>query len=671
MEGVSRGSIAMQLFWSPDPAVQGLVSLVLAAAGLAVVAVYAPLLWRLARIAVLRGSLRTATRDPAEPVPKQRDGIHAAFQDSPLALEWEEFLRRWRGARTPHVPPDRDGLERSPARLSELFAERPILPHGARCSALTALPGFFAAAGVIGSLLAWGLTPAHAPATGQLSLVLPPLAWGLALWAVAGLGARLLEGRFAACALDLDGLVQRAFASVSPSELAAESAHAQHESFDRMKVEFAAASSDFARTLDDGLRRIEKSTAESASLVSEEQRGSLREVVEELRVTVRRGVERHLGSLHDALERAVEHQDAVSGGLAQHFERMVANAESNTRVAESLEQAAGAVQHAASAMTDTAAGFEPVLSHLSKTGTALEETASRIDRTQQSATGAVATVTRSLEGASEAIREQRELVETGVVELRQVVEALGQGLGTDLSRALGEVDQVLSAAVDRMRETIGDSNATLERLSGPIRSAEEVTREMHAALERVRTDVGNISQWLIQAVDPVRNTLSQLDDKTGSVARALIDFSLRVEGMEKTLDAMRGNVGQEGLHLRNASADLSTRLQQTTAALESLERSTQATGTLLAEARGAPDAASTTSETSSAARALSSLPPVRAAMAGDGNDAAPSGISALLGRTPSSAGSSGPRPVASPDEPAEEKPEPGTYRRLFKRPRDN
>jgi ABC-type transporter Mla subunit MlaD len=673
---------AFHLFWAADPSAQAGFLPIVCGAVVAVAVVYAPLLWRLSRISLLRRSLLTATQDEAAPASRQRDGVEAAFLDSPLADEWREFLRRWRDSRI--AEPSEAGApppERSPARLAEVLEERPLVPPGALAQLLPVLPTAFAALGALGFFATLGLGTGHGSLDRALALALPSAAWGVLLAALAALATRALQGRFAFCGQELDHLVARVYPPLSSAELAARAAGRERDALDRLQVELSRSARDFAHNLDEGLRRIEKSTAAAASLVSEEQRGTLRAVIEELRLAVRRGVERQLGSLQEALERAVEHQDAVTDGLARNFERMAEHARTHDQLSQSLAQAAGAVEQASNSLAGTSDGFRPLLEHLEQTGRAFQETASQIDRTQAAATGAVASVTASLEGASAAIREERELVEAGVSELRGLVEGLSRGLGQELADALQRIDEQLSGAVGRMGNTLDDSNATFDRLSTPIRAAEEATREMHAALDRVRLDVGNVGQWLVQAVDPVRSTLTQIEDKTGSLARALVDFSLRIESLEKTVDALRGGVGQEGTHLRQMSAELATRLQQVAAALESPRR------------RGSPLAPGAATAPAPPAEAPSAPAPVRSPAPrtwtehvprrpveppppkpGGGVDppeaSSPSGIHALLGRNAAASG----EPEAAPGEPTEPEPEqeqePGTYRRFFRRERD-
>ncbi|MGH0036840.1 MAG: hypothetical protein ACQGVK_17580 [Myxococcota bacterium] len=561
------GASMWNLVWSDWPALRAaLVVLWLAAAG-GVLAIHGSLVSRLLDLRGLRRTLSGIYADTVEDQDGRREAMGNAFQASSLALEWDEFVRRWRETRHA-LPPSAPGAEdepRSGVRLGEVLSERPLIPPGPRAALLAVWPSL-----VLGLGLVAGVIGAHA--AGSASGALAGLAWGVVLALAVEVGTRLIRGLLDQEAELIARLASSAYGALSPSELATRSALAQSATLEQLREDLGRANRELAETLDGGLRRIEGSSARAASLVSEEQKGSLRNVVEELRSSVRRAVESHVGSLQDALERAVEHQDSVSGGIARNYERMLENAESSERVAASLEGAAGAVDQATRSITETVEGLHPVLSQLRDTGRALEKTAGRIDHTQQLAAGTVETVRDSLDRAAGAVGEQRELVELGLSEIRQIVDHLSQGLGDQLSEALHNVDEALARSVDRLRRTVDETNATVDRLGDPVRSAEDATRDMHAALDRVRVDVTNMSQWLVKAVEPVRNTLSRIDEKSGGVARALDDVSRRADRIEKGLHGLGDGIGEQGSALRAGAADLSLRLQRTVDALSALDR---------------------------------------------------------------------------------------------------
>lgn len=569
----TESHLLARLFWSPDPNVQSLALLVLAAGFVAIAAVYIPLIVRLARITVLQRSLMSAANAENEPLKRRRESMNVSFQSSPLVGQWQEFQRRWRAAHAAGAErTSGGGVERSAVRLMDVFDERPLVPPGLQCSLLSGAPPLLFGLGVFGGVA--GLA-ANGSGAG-VAAALPAVIWGLALGLTTALASRLIEGRFGYHGLCLDLLAQRAYGALSESELSTRAVYAQRDTIERLHDELRNNSQEIARSLDEGLKRIEVSTAQAASLVSEEQRGSLRGVVEELRTAVRRGVDTHLGSLNDVLERTVQHQDDVSKSIERGYERMLETAESNDRVAQTLDRAATAVDEAATSMKSTASDIEPMLDSLRATGGSLEQAAGHIQSTQQVAASSVDSVRVALESAASAMGEQRQLIDKGLGDIRGTVEQLSIGLGDGLTNALGEIDRLLGGAVDRVRETINETSQVVDRLGEPIRAAETSNRETHAALERVRIDVGSVSQWLIQAVEPVRTTLAHLDDNTQSISRGLVDFTHRADAFEKVLDGLRATIGQGDSGFQNASGELGARLER---AIEALEALTTSTGT--------------------------------------------------------------------------------------------
>ena len=221
------------------------------------------------------------------------------------------------------------------------------------------MPGLFLGVGVFAALT--GLIPSLANLTTnasfedprsawmatQLGLALRASAWGFMCAVGASLSGRLIEGAFEARSRGLDEIVEHAFGSVSPGELAEITRQTQQKSLETLGTELARFANELNERLDRGLQRIEQSTARSASLVSQEPRGALPPIDQELSLSVRQGVEHHLSELRSALQRAVEHQTAVAGGLAETFERMVENSQAQDRVALTLADSARSVDEAA------------------------------------------------------------------------------------------------------------------------------------------------------------------------------------------------------------------------------------------------------------------------------------------------------------------------------------
>ncbi len=574
----SSSTGVLDLLWSSHPTSQTAIGLVLVAFVVAVGLVYVPLVVRLWRVRALARAVAMAAGDTDDPTPAQRNEVIATFAGSPLENEWVLFLQRWRSALT-------DGAdERSPVRFLDVLEEHPLLPTGARRSLLPALPSLFLAIGLLGTFVGLGLALAGEPlASGgagldtgalvaQVGLSLRAALWGIGLSVVAGVAGRLIDGAFEGTATDLDRSVQRCFPLVSSSELTAFGQRAQHESLVALGSELTRFSTDLTERIDRGLQRIERSTANAASVVSEEQRAGVQSVIRDLALQVRQGVDEHMSALHGALERATEHQDTVTGGLAAAFNQMADQSEAHARVTQALDAAATTVEAASGSFRQTVVDFQPILASLRDTGVSLDSTAERIDATHAVVAQAAEDVRASLQHAAAAVGEQRDFVEVSLGEIRATLDALSTGLGENLNKSLRAVDDALGQTVGRLRETITESNDTIERMSQPMRAAEGTTRELHSALERARSEITGLGEWLAQAMKPVRSSLTQLDERTSDVARALTNFGDHALGMDKTMDALRGDLREEGRKFRASTADLSRKLNTTAEALVTLEK---------------------------------------------------------------------------------------------------
>jgi len=605
-------SLGAKSLWVNDPISQVVISLVVTIAAALLLLVFLPLLLRLGRTSLLRYRLRRVLRDKDATLESRREAMRSAFEASPLRELWTDFLRRREGSLVSGTK------DLAAFRFAELLDDRPLLPTGALGSLLTVLPGLFLALGILGTFV--GLTlalqdlvpsetavavvrpnaePANGPPLLPTPLVSEPASdakpqqasrpaaqrgaeperiaslvrsvglalrsslWGLIFSLLAALGGRVLVGRFDAGAEELDSLVERLYGSVSQGELATRFARFQAEGFDRLRMELATTTRELGSSLDTGLGRIETSTARAANLVSKKQRLALAQVVEEMSTSIRRGVEEHLGGLHRALELAVSHQGEVTGGLELAFKRMTQNSEAQQQVTRSLAEAAQTVLGASQSMDRSANSFEPVVERLRATGDAIESATERINQTQDLTARNVDSVRSSVEHTASTMAEQREFVEMGLTEIRGTLRHLSQTLGNELSQALRNVDDALESSVGRLRETLLESNETIDRIALPIRAAEGTTREMHAALERTRNDMVGLGEWLIQAIKPVRGTVAQLDDRSGAITRALVDFSSQLRTIDKSVEALRSSMQEEGRRFLTASSQLSARIDRT------------------------------------------------------------------------------------------------------------
>ncbi len=567
-----------QILWSADPTTQRAICLVLAAALVAGVAIYGPLIVRNVRLLLLERRLRELSRESDEPgVHSRHDPLREVILESPVRESFEEFERRWNTSRLS------ENQGRAPIRLIDVFDDRPLLPFGPRRSLLPVLPGLFLGLGVFAALL--GLIQSLGPELTsadrqtvsmavQLGLALRVTAWGFLCAIGASLTGRLIEGSFNSRSSGLDGLVEQAYGSVSPGELAEITRQTQQRSLDTLGKELTQFANELNERLDRGLQRIEQSTARSASLVSQEQRAALHTVVQELSLSVRQGVEHHLSELRGALQRAIEHQSSVTGGLAETFERMVENSQTQDRVARTLVEAASSVEEAARVMRGSAGEMNPVLEHLGTTSRSLAETAERIGDTQQVIARTAEGVRSSLEHAAEGVDDQGQFIERSLGEIRRALVGLGDGLGDRLQRSLREVDDVLGSTVGQLRDTLAESNETIERLAGPIRAAEGSTRETHVALDRVRSEVEALGQWLNLAVKPLRTGLVDVESRAEDMTRAMIEFTNHTRQIDKTMEALREEIHDESRHLQGAGSELGRRLTQASDAIALLESTT-------------------------------------------------------------------------------------------------
>ena len=567
------------ILWSSDPTTLRAISVVLGAALASAVVIHGPLAFRLTKLYLLERRLAGLFSEEGDGRTSS-EAIREAFADSPVSDAFAEFERRWSTAQLSETE------ERAPIRLIDIFEDRPLLPYGPRRSMLPILPGLFLGLGVFAALT--GLIPSlsglaadeSGPAAqsawmaGQLALALRATAWGFLCAIGASVTGRLIEGGFHARSMGLDEQIERAFGSVSPGELAELTRQTQQRSIDTLGKELTQFANELNERLDRGLQRIEQSTARAASLVSQEQRGALHTVVQELSLSVRQGVEHHLAELRGALQRAIEHQGSVTGGLAETFERMVENSQTQDRVARTLVESATAVEEAARSMRASSGEMSPVLEHLGTTSLALSVTADRMNETQEVVARTAEGVRSSLEFAASGVDDQREFIERSLGEIRRSLVGLGDGLGDSLQRSLREVDDVLGSTVGQLRDTLAESNETIERLSGPIRAAEGTTRETHLALDRVRNEVEALGQWVNQAIKPLRSGLGDVETRAEDIARAISEFTNHTRQIDKTMESLREEIHEESRRLQGSGNELGRRLTQATDAVGLLETTT-------------------------------------------------------------------------------------------------
>ncbi|MBK7950802.1 MAG: hypothetical protein IPK00_19105 [Deltaproteobacteria bacterium] len=184
-------------------------------------------------------------------------------------------------------------------------------------------------------------------------------AWGFAAAITTSVVGRLVEGSFDARSRGLDEILAHAYEAVSPGELAEITRHTQQKTLDTLGRELTQFAHELNERLERGLQRIEQSSSRAASLVSQEQRGALHTVVQELSLAVRQGVDHHLAELRGALQRAVDYQSSVTNGLSETYERMVENAQMQDRVARTLGESANALDAAARSLKSEIRPVDP------------------------------------------------------------------------------------------------------------------------------------------------------------------------------------------------------------------------------------------------------------------------------------------------------------------------
>ncbi|MFO0688524.1 MAG: hypothetical protein U0900_07440 [Myxococcota bacterium] len=359
---MSDPSSLTQILWSDDPATRRALWTILGLVVPIALVVFLPPIVRVLRLFFLERRLRD-TLDEYESKGKaaQRGALREWLRDSALTRQFAEFERRWTIAQLS------EGTGRAPIRLLDVLEDQPLLPIGPRRSLLPVLPGLFLGIGVFGAL--FGLIPgvthlgdaasaaaaeagaiaaaAVDPLAQQLGLALRATAWGFASAIAASVVGRLVEGSFDARGRGLDEILAHAYEAVSPGELAEITRQTQQKTLDTLGRELTQFAHELNERLERGLQRIEQSSSRAASLVSQEQRGALHTVVQELSLSVRQGVDHHLAELRSALQRAVDYQSSVTNGLSETYERMVENAQMQDRVARTLGESANALDAAA------------------------------------------------------------------------------------------------------------------------------------------------------------------------------------------------------------------------------------------------------------------------------------------------------------------------------------
>jgi len=381
------------------------------------------------------------------------------------------------------------------AALAEVFEERPLLPSGARRSLLPALPGLFLAVGAFGTLVGLtfavdvlassgsGAAMSRSALALEIGLALRAALWGLLLSILSATATRWLQGRYAAQSDAIDQLVEAAYGSITPGEVATRSTVSQREGIDRLSDEFVQVTFELNEGIKKGLSRIEASTAKAASLVSEEQRGSLDSVTAELREATRRGVDEHLGALRDALGRAVAHQDAVTEKLGEQVARSAELAEHHETLSRSLERAATVVDGASASLAGAATRLEAVPDALERMGNEIERLPDTLGASLEPVRSTLVQLDEDMKGARAVIDSLTQGVLQSVEPVRAALERL-DGQMNGVARGLIESTDRSSAvekSVDDLRQELADESLQLRG------AAAELVSELRRTVDAMGT----------------------------------------------------------------------------------------------------------------------------------------------------------------------------------------
>jgi hypothetical protein len=215
--------------------------------------------------------------------------------------------------------------------------------------------------------------------------------------------------------------------------------------------------------------------------------------------------------------------------------------------------------------------MQPILEHLSATSRGLSETAERMTETQKIVARTAEGVRSSLEHAATGVEDQRQFIEQSLGEIRRALVGLNDGIGDGLQRSLREVDDVLESTIGQLRNTLAESNETIERLAGPIRAAEGTTRETHLALDRVRGEVEALGQWMSQAIKPLRAGLGDVEARAEEIARTMLEFTTNTRQIDKTMESLRESIHEESRRLQGTGSDLNRSLKLASDSVDRLD----------------------------------------------------------------------------------------------------
>ena len=527
------------VFWADHPATQQGIGLILLVAAIVALFVYLPLRFELLHANRLRKKLAVLVRKGSESPSDLRREMLQALRESRISATAADFVKRWESSK--------DSSGRAPVRFATSFMARPLLPTGWRRSLLPAIPGMFLALGILGTFV--GLTLAvsnqninqqvgdsttRADATadqvdqliGNLALAFRTSLWGIVLSLLFVISLRRLEGHFEEEEERIDQLIHRVFPWVSESEVAALATREQRLATDQLRNSLQEVAMSLENAITAGLERIEKTTLDVASGVSDA-------LVKELGQTIRDGVGAHVEALREAIEKTTQTQSEIGESLALAFEQIRNAAEAQRTAAENLAKSADAVGSASDVLSGAASELSPVVESLASTGQSLKSTSQAMASVQQKSSEAIESVRSALEDAKQALDQQRGMVQSILGELHSSIQQLSEGLSDDLVAALESVDGILGNAIGRLNGTIHDSNELLDRMAPAVGRVLEISSTVEKSISGLDKGIQLLATSVHQQLGKIPDSIESLkqtnDALVARITKAITEIQKATE----------------------------------------------------------------------------------------------------------------------------------------------
>jgi methyl-accepting chemotaxis protein len=581
--------VLTKLFWADDPQTQGWIAFILVVGAIGLFWLYLPLLRRVQKSARLSRRLAKVIRSSPASLPSDFETI---LGSSFLADPWKRFRVQWNDSRL------ESGANRAPVSWRDIFDDHPLLGTGSRHAMLAAIPGIFLALGILGTfvgltLAIQGMSFSAEPTTGptpqatetystgaagasspsdplagqakQISRLIDYMGlafrtslWGMVLSMFSALSIRWLEGRAEWFEVHLSDQAEHAYPYVAPAEIASRNLRGQREAFDLLRDELTTLRTDLGQALERNLEEIRTSAMGAAQEATQHQRDQMQQLFGEINDAMRAGISEHLAELQSAIANTGANQRELAGHLEAAFSGFRDLISSHETLAGRLDVASAGVESASAQLARTATDFAPAVEHLHAAGRSLESTAATIERTQQAASEAVTAVGQALVTAKENLENQGALVERSLGEIRSSIEGLSRGLADDLVRALGQFDELLGTAVNRMSGTIHESNETFERLSTPLDHLMGGTTQLRTALD----EIGQNLAQLPPSLAPFSVATSELTIVNRELRDMFERLYKQMEATDRSVSQLRSTFGDRGESLERVARELLDRMRE-------------------------------------------------------------------------------------------------------------